>query len=124
MTKHMVEDIRIKLASGLYSKGDIFLGLTGKVTKEEFEATIDYVVMPEIRKDLKLRIEELGAARDIYLQYQEDLQKEVVKAEAAELSGVKYSGFHDNKGNLDAILSDKIKELSTVKLEELRKLYP
>lgn len=124
MTKHMVEDIRIKLASGLYSKGDIFLGLTGKLSKEQFEEVVDYTTMPELRKDLKLRITELSIARGIYAQYQEDLHKEVVKAEAAELSGIKYSGFHDTKSTLDAILLDNIQGLSTINQYELRKFYP
>lgn len=121
MTKHMVEDIRIKLASGLYDQGEVFIGLTGKLTKEEFEGVVAYTIMPEVRKDLVQRLGELKTARSIYSQYQEDLRKEVVKAEAAELSGVKYSGFHDKKSVLDSILADDIKGLQTIKLEELRK---
>lgn len=122
MNLYMVESIRVKLASGLYNQGDLFLGLSGEVTKEEFEGVVAYTIMPEVRSELAQRIVELEVARDIYAQYQDDLRKEVVKAEAAELSGVKYSGFHDKKAVLDSILAGNISGLETIKLEELRKL--
>lgn len=121
MTKAIVEDVRIKLASGLYEEGELFMGLIGKLSKTNFEAIVDYSIAPEVAMELKQRIAEVKACRVIYSHYQVGLRKEVVRAEAAELSGVKYSGFADNKKNLDDKLRETLRAYPTVNILELPK---
>lgn len=118
----MVEMIRVKLASGLYNKASLWLGIRSQVSHEDFDSIAEYTIHPEIRKELKQRIQELPLAIRVFEEYQRQLREECIKADAYELSGGKHYKFHEKKIVLDELLAEEIKKYPTVALEELRKL--
>lgn len=117
----MVEMIRVKLASGLYTKTSLWLDMRSKITHEDFDSIAEYQVYPEVRGDLKQRITELPLALKVFESYQKDLREECLKAEAYELSGGKHYQLQEKKQVLDAMLEEELKKYPTVALEELKK---
>lgn len=117
----MVEMIRVKLASGLYTKTSLWLDMRNKISHEEFDSIAEYLVYPEVRSDLKQRIQELPLAIKAYQEYQQTLREECLKAEAYELSGGKHYKLQEKKAVLDGLLLEELKKYPTVALEELKK---
>ena len=117
----MVEMIRVKLASGLYTKTSLWLDMRNKISHENFNSIAEYMIEPEVRKDLKQRIQELPQAIRVFEGYQKELRDECIKAEAYELSGSKHYKLQEKKQVLDDILKEELKKYPTVTLEELKK---
>ena len=117
----MVEMIRVKLASGLYTKTSLWLDMRSKITHEDFDSIAEYRVYPEVREDLKQRIMELPLAIKVFESYQKELRDEYLKAEAYELSGGKHYKLQEKKQVLDGMLEGELKKYPTVALGELKK---
>jgi len=117
----MVENIRIKLASGLYSKADCWLDIRNTMSWEDFDDIAEYRTHTEVRKDLEQRVLEVPKATKLFNDYQIALRNEYVIAEKAELLGNKHKVFEDRKEVLLKELVEKLKEYPTVTLEELPK---
>lgn len=121
--KTMVEDIRVKLASGLYDSRDLWLSMRNLISYEDFKDIMTFTTYQEVRPDLQARVKELEIANSAYANYQEELQREAAKAEAAELSGVKHYPFTERAEVLKAELDDQLRGLTSVNALELAKFY-
>jgi len=117
----MVENIRIKLASGLYTKTSLWLDMKNQVSWELFDAIAEYRMEKDTRKDLKARIQQLPKAISAYEEYQDELRKEYIKAEAMELSGNKHYPFREKQQVAYSILLGKLQEYPDVSVDELPK---
>lgn len=117
----MVENIRIKLASGLYSKADCWLDVRHSISWEAFDDIAEYRTYTEIRADLKQRVSEVPKAAKLFGEYQAKLRNEYIIAEKAETLGNKHKVFEDRKGVLLKELKERLKEYPTISLEELPK---
>jgi len=116
----MIEAIRVKLASGLYTKSSLWLDMKHIISHEDFDDIAEYRVKEEIRSDLKERISQLVAANKYYADYQDELQLE---AQKSMISASKHYPFAERKEVIDSKLSEKIGSLSEISIQELPKFY-
>lgn len=123
MNKHTVERLRIAYASGKYDKLQLLLDNKDVVKGQDIEAILNYLVLPEVKQELKQRISEVPTAQEYYAEYQEGIRKLVEQAEALELSGNKHFPYKERKEVLYNALVDSMKTLQTIKVNELRGFY-
>jgi hypothetical protein len=117
----MVESIRVKLASGLYSKADCWKLVHTTMSWQEFDDIAEYRTFPEIRNDLKVRIEELPQAIKLFEDYQDALRHEVKRCDSFETSSNKQYPFEEKKEQLFNKLRGDLEQFSTIRAEELKK---
>ena len=120
MNKYVVEQVRIKAASGLYTLRDLFLDNKNKLSYPEFCNVLNYEVAKEVRADLHTRIIEVTKATEIYSKYQQELQTHATMSIAYEAKDRMYP-YENYKEQLDDRLQEELSKLSTINPFEVKK---
>jgi hypothetical protein len=123
MTKHLVEKIRIAYSTGKYDKLSLFLENKNVISADNLMKVLDFTVFPDVKSELKQRIEEVPLAQELYSKYQTELRALVKKAEAAELSGNKHFPYQESAVIIKDLLVEELSKLGTIKFEDLRGFY-
>lgn len=113
MDKRLVEDIKIKLASGIYDDHSIFVGLLGRVSKEEYDSIKSGTLGYDIRSDLNDKVYSIGVLKGIVAEYQDELRYLAVESMRAE-EFKRDSGYMVKKLQLDEVYQGKLKSLDLV----------
>ncbi len=121
MNKSTAESIRVRVASGLYHKKDLWLSMRQIVNYAEFVHCVTYESYPEVRKDLAKRILEVDSARELYEDYQVGIRKLAESSMYADEKMGKGFGYEIKKENLESILKESIRKLPTINMVELPK---
>ena len=123
MDKNVVEKIRINYASGKYDMLELLLAYKDIIKGQDISDILTYTVFPGVKSGLIQRIIEVPIAQMAYSNYQGKLRVLADKAEVMELKGAKHYPYQEQALVAKEELLAEIKDLKTIKFEDLRGFY-